>query len=175
MPNTTTRRLKWEQVRKIFVAHLAPAICELGFTGPGRTMRRFRGPMVDVVDIRCGKYSERAVLTFGFGIRHFLDRNPKPVDCILRYRPPFVDESKGPLVFRESEESQVDAMLGARDLLQTEARSWFSLVESRVSILGEAQDAKWRGLGSNGQIRLGSPIHLELLRQLDWLLTNQAD
>ena len=158
--------LAWDQVRRLYVRHVAPSFCAVGFRRPGRTMRRYRADFVDVIDFHCGKYNDRANISFGCGLRMFVKQNPRPWHCTFDHWPH--DETLTRLLeFQENEDAQVEAFSQLQPLLLGRAERWFALLPDLLT----AREAAARNTAvddaSVATFRVPSPAHGEALRLLD--------
>jgi len=164
--------LKWDEVRRLIVRHVAPAVRPFGFSPPGRTMRRVRDHFVDVIDFRCGKYGERALVAFGCGLRPFIKGNPKPWECTfeLQHFTAWPDES---LAFKGSVEEQVASLQIFAPLFVAEVDRWFGLLRDlRFARLAADQNDP-TGPSAVAMFRVPSPAYEEAVQQLQAIMDEE--
>ncbi|MGE5609690.1 MAG: DUF4304 domain-containing protein [Bacillota bacterium] len=161
--------LRWDQVRRLIVQHAAPAVKPLGFGAPGRTMRRYRQDFVDVIDFRCSKWNDRAVVAFGCDLRQFPKfdvPNPKPWECTFGFQP--LDAWPERLLeFQGSVETQIESLRAFTPLFAAEVQRWFGLLPS-LQVVREAVDHNtFPGPNCIGSFKIPSPAYHEAVRKLE--------
>lgn len=164
--------LRWDEVRRLIVVHAAPAVQPLGFLALGRTMRRLRKDFVDVIDFRCGKWGDRAQVSFGCGLRKFVKENPKPWDCTFYVQPHEVWPS-ALLEFKRSPEEQVAALEAFAPLFAAEAERWFALLPDLRTARIAADRNTWSGPSSVAGFNVPSPAHEDAVKKLESALADE--
>ncbi len=163
--------LKWDEVRKLLVQHLAPSVIDLGFNNPGRTMRRFRGEFVDIIDFRCYKYNGRAVISLGCGLRKFMKNNPKPVNCIFHVQP-FDSLNENWLNFHNSADEQIQSFEEFAPFFTKEVELWFDLFPDIQTAIKAASNNTFSGPDHVAMFNVPSPAYDRAIEQLNSLSNN---
>lgn len=164
--------LSWEEVRRLIVQYAAPAVQPLGFATQGRTMRRWRPDFVDVIDFRCGKWNDRAVVSFGCGLRRFVKQNPKPSDCTFQLQSQF-SWPEDLLMFKDSEEEQIAALNEFAPLFAAEAERWFGLLPDIATARDVVDQNVWPGQLSVALFKVPSPAYREAVRKLEAVMADE--
>lgn len=164
--------LKWNEVRKLIVVYLAPSIVHLGFSNPGRTMRRFRSHFVDIVDFRCGKWNDQFVITFGCGLKKYVKNNPKPWECIF-YIQPFNPWSYPYLFFQDTSEDQINALQTFLPIFAFEVERWFGLFPNVKTAIEAASNNKPSGPDHVAMFNVPSRVYDWAIEQLTDIMNNE--
>lgn len=158
--------LRWNDVRRLIVRHVAPAVCSLGFMQPGRTMRRWRPDFVDVIDFRCGKWNDCFQVTFGCELLRNVRTNPKPWNCSFYVQPTDVWPERL-LQFKDTTEDQVLALEALSPMFAAEAARWFGLLPTLQAARSAADRNSPMSRNAVGSFNVPSPRYEEVVRLLE--------
>jgi hypothetical protein len=161
--------LTWDEVRKLLVQHVAPAVQPLGFGAPGRRMQRQRDPFVDVIEFGCHKWGDRVQLSLGCGLRAFVPPNPHPWSCPFarQHFPAWPDDA---LVFADTVEEQEARLAAFRPLFVAEVQRWFALLPDLHAARRAADHNDPDSPTAVGHFAVPSRAYDEVVRQLQALM-----
>lgn len=154
----------------MIVQHVAPSVQHLGFSPPGRTMRRIRDPFIDVIDFRCDKYGSGFNLALGCSLRQFVRHNPKPLHCLFDQH--FYHLPRELFDFQTSVDEQVTNLTVLQPLFVQEVQRWFGLLAD-IETARESALANKSPEFTLGLFPVPSPHYNEIIRQLDLITTQQ--
>jgi hypothetical protein len=126
--------LRWHEVKPLLAPAVSPALEELGFVHPGRTMWRIRQDFVDVVELRSDREGRALLVEFGCALRATARHQPTPDVCDFRTSPRFGLGFER-LTFCASAEAQREQLRTLAPLIRDHAAQWFMRLDSFASAL----------------------------------------